>query len=157
MKICAIVAIDSSKLGVVMDAPPEFFRYFQPRLSQIAVGELFAVLLAFYYMPEAFQDTSAICYVDNIGVIHTVVNGASSQIDLGALTHGLHFRRAQLKASVWWEYVPSPSNISDGGSRTGIDCPLAAVAGISLSQVCCDTLPEGFPFCPPRAWLPWWR
>ena len=156
MRMCAIVANDSSRVGIVVDAPLGFFEYFEPRFSHISVGELFAVMIAFYYMADAFKDTSAICYVDNVGVIHTIVNGASSQVDLGALTHGLHFRLAQLRASVWWEYVPSPSNIADGGSRVGIGCPLAKIAGISLSEVSCAVLPLGFPFCRPSEWSNWW-
>ena len=48
MKMCAIVANNSSKRGVVLDAPGWFFEYFEPRLSQISVGELFAVMLFFF-------------------------------------------------------------------------------------------------------------
>ena len=92
-----------------------------------------------------------------MGVIHTIVNGASSQIDLGSLVLGLHRRMALLKASAWWEYVPNPSNISDGGSRVGVTCPLAKEAGINLSQVDCKILPFGFPMSHPLTWDDWWN
>ena len=96
-------------------------------------------------------------FVDNMGVIHAIVNGASSQLDLGALVQGLHRKMAILKAAVWWEYVPSPSNIADGGSRKeGVACSLAKAAGISLSEVPCPMLPLGFPMSHPAVWDDWW-
>ena len=62
-----------------------------------------------------------------------------------------------LKASVWWEYVPSPSNLADGGSRKeGIECKLAEDAGIGLSNVLCPVLPFGFPMSHPALWDSWW-
>ena len=156
MKMCAIVCNNSSKCGVVCDASSAFFDALCPRATQIMAGELFAVILAFAFFPEAFRNASAINFVDNIGVIHNIVNGASSQLDLGSMVLGLHRRLALLKVSIWWEYVPSPSNISDGGSRVGITCPLAKEAGISLKQVPCSILPHGFPFSHPVVWDEWW-
>ena len=143
MRMRAIVANRCGKVGIVCDATDEFFSSLVPRSTQIAIGELFAVILAFRLAPGAFQEGVAISFVDNMGVIHAIVNGASTQVDLGAFVHGLHRRMAVLKASVWWEYVPSPSNLADGGSRKeGIECRLAKRAGISLSQMPCPALPH---------------
>ena len=154
--MCAIIANDSAKIGVVYDAPPEFFDKLIMRESQIAIGEMFAIFLAFVAAPKAFANVSSINFVDNMGVIHTVVNGASSQIDQGSLTMALHRKMAALCATIWWEYVPSQSNISDGGSRTGVTCELAKQAGIELSYLNCKPLPVSFPFVMPREWDLWW-
>ena len=157
MRMCAIVANNCNRVGIVCDATDVFFRSLVPRSTQIAIGELFAVILAFRLAPEAFSEGVAISFVDNMGVIHAIVNGASTQVDLGALVHGLHRRMALLKASVWWEYVPSPSNIADGGSRIeGIECKLAKEAGISLSLMPCPVLPQFFPMSHPVVWDSWW-
>ena len=95
-------------------------------------------------------------FIDNVGVIHMIVNGTSKDVELGAITRALHFRLAVLKSIVWWEYVASPSNIADGGSRVGISCKLAHEEGISLRTVSFNDLPFGFPFTHPSSWLPWW-
>ena len=113
-------------------------------------------MMAFLYFPQVFSDASSINFVDHMGVIHVIVNGASSQVDLGAMALGLHRRLAQLRTSVWWEYVPSPSNIADGGSRVGITCPMAAEVGIKLRLVPCRVWPYLFPRAHPESWLQWW-
>ena len=155
--MCAVVTNNRSKVGVACDATPSFPGHLCPRLTQIAVGKIFAVMLAFKFALEAFRECSSISFIDNLGVLHTIVNGTSPQLDLGAFAQGLHFKLAQLKADVWWEYVPSPSNIADGGSRKeGVNCPLAATAGIKLAEIACPTLPEGFPMSHPLAWNQWW-
>ena len=157
MRMCAIVANDSARVGVVCDATPSLFAALAPRLTQIAVGEMLAVLLAFKFAAEAFRECSSISFIDNLGVLHTIVNGTSPQLDLGAFAQGLHFKLAQLNAVVWWEYVPSPSNIADGGSRKeGVNCPLAAAAGIKLVEIACPELPLAFPRSHPLAWEQWW-
>ena len=155
--MCAIVANNCSKVGIVCDATDAFFKMLVPRNTQIAIGELFAVVLVFRLAPEAFQEGVAISFVDTMGVIHAIVNGVSTQVDLGVLVHGLHRRMAVLKASVWWEYVPSPSNLADGGSRKeGIECKLAKKAGIGLSEIVCPQLPQFSPMSHPTFWDAWW-
>ena len=113
-------------------------------------------MLAFRHFSEQFTNASAICFVDIMGVIHNIVNGTSRAIDAGAFTHALHTRMASLGTSVWWEYVPSKSNISDGGSRDGVLCSLAAAANIPLRDVSFRLPPVGFPRAPAEAWTEWW-
>ena len=141
--MCAIVANNNARVGVVCDATPSLFAALSPRLTQIAIGEIFAVILAFKFASEAFRECSSISFIDNMGVLHTIVNGTSPQLDLGAFAQGLHFKLAQLNAVVWWEYVPSPSNIADGGPRKeDVNCPLAAAAGIKHRVLRCDQLED---------------
>ena len=93
-----------------------------------------------------------------MGVIHMIVNGAAKAADLCAFTLALHRHMSKLNFEAWWEYVPSQSNISDGGSRTeGIACQMAADAHIPLKQVEFNLPPEGFPFVSPSAWDDWWH
>ena len=156
MRICAIVANDSAKAGIVCLMPKELFPLLQTRETQISIGELLAVCLAVMHFSDMFRGQSSICFVDNIGVIHNIVNGTSSAVDAGAFTHALHHRMAIISMTAWWEYVPSKSNISDGASRDGIACSLAAAASIPLRDVEFRLPPQGFPLLPAAAWDEWW-
>ena len=157
MKLCAIVANHSSRVGVVATVPDALYPFLLPRSTQIVIGELLAVCLAFSCFPQFFKGQSAIAFVDNMSVIHISVNGAARQIDTGAFTLALHRRLARLSVEVWWEYVPSQSNISDGGSRVGTACDLAAEARIPLSPVEFIMPPNSFPRAHPDDWDPWWH
>ena len=157
MKLCTIVANHSSKAGIVCLAPPWLFPLLCERKTQIAVGELFAAFFAFLWFPSVLAESSVVGYVDNMGVIHTVVNGASTAVDLGSISMALHRRTVHLKCRVWWEYVASASNISDGGSRIGVACEVSRAAGISLREVAFPSLPPLFPLVHPRLWDFWWR
>ena len=157
MKLCAIVANSASKWGVVCDVPPGFYNMVLPRKTHISMGELLAVCLIPRFFKEYIQNASNISFIDNMGVIHSIVNGAARAIDLGVVTHALHRKLANLKADFWWEYVASASNISDGGSRIGITCPLAKEAGIHLTYVDFRLPPPSFPFCGIDEWDNWWN
>ena len=73
MRMCAIVANNCGRIGIVCDATREFFSSLVPRSTQIAIGELFAVVLVFRLAPEAFKEGVAIPFTDNLGVIHARV------------------------------------------------------------------------------------
>ena len=157
MKLCTIVANHSSKAGIVCLAPPWLFPLLCKRKIQFVVGEIVAAYFAFLLFPAVLAESSVVGFVDNMGVIHTVVNGASTAVDLGSISTALHRRTVQLKCKVWWEYVASASNISDGGSRTGVACEVSRAAGISLREVDFPRLPLLFPLVHPRLWDFWWR
>ena len=157
MRLCAIVANSSSRAGVVCDVPAAFYPLLSPRKTQISVGELWAVLLAFKHFGKILEDASTIGFVDNIGVIHMIVNGTAKEPDLGSLTLALHLRMAELRSTCWWEYVPSLSNISDGGSRAGVSCAMASAARIPLVQVPFMLPPPSFPLVRTRDWRDWWH
>ena len=98
-----------------------------------------------------------IAFVDNMGVIRTIVNGTSSEAGIDSMTVALHRKMSVLACTVWWEYVPSASKIADGGSRDGVSCKLAEEADICLKQVAFPPFPAQFPLCPPAAWTEWWQ
>ena len=114
-------------------------------------------MLAFGCFPDFCRDASLVAFVDNMSVIHIAVNGAARQIDTGAFTLALHRRMALLRAETWWEYVPSQSNISDGGSRVGPSCEMAAEANIPLTPINFIMPPVSFPRSAPDEWTDWWH
>ena len=140
-----------------MTVPEAFVPLLLPRSTQIVIGELLAVCLAFSLYPSMLQEQSVIAFVDNISVIHISVNGAARQIDTGAFTTALQRRITKLRTDVWWEYVPSQSNLSDGGSRVGTACDMAAQAKIPLIEVQFVFPPLSFPYVSPADWEDWWH
>ena len=117
---------------------------------------MLAVFLAFKFYPEQLRGHTIVSFVDNMGVIHAVVNGASKAIDLAAFVQALHGRIVHLQVTVWWDYVASKSNIADGGSRDGATCEMSRKAGISLREVSLPFLPQSFPYTPSQEWSAWW-
>ncbi len=77
-------------------------------------------------------------------------------VDLGCFAQGVHRKMAKINAIVWWEYVASASNISDGGSRVGTDCPAAREMGIPLRVVPFKLPPRSFPYIRMTDWDAWW-
>ena len=156
MKLCAIVANSSSKWGVVCDVPPAFYEYVIPRSTHITMGELLAVCLIPRFFGDYIKHASNISFIDNMGVIHSIVNGTARAPDLSAFTRALHRKLTKIRADCRWEYVASASNIADGGSRVGISCALTREAGIHLTYVDFKLPPAAFPFCSIIDWDSWW-
>ena len=156
MRLCAIVANSSARAGVVVDISPEFYLVLEQRETQITIGEMLGVMMAFKHYSSVLKSQSVICYGDNMGVIHAIVNGICKARDVSAFVLALQHKIVNLKCSVWWEYVASASNLADGGSRDGISCTMAESLGIPLKFVECHLPPKGFPALSPEDWDSWW-
>ena len=63
---------------------------------------------------------------------------------------------AKRSVRAWWEYVPSASNIADGGSRTGVRDPVAASVGIALTQLPFPAALRDLVHALPEAWSHHW-
>ena len=158
-KICAIIvpALGVQPKGLVTQVPDNVLSLVCSRKQQIHMGELFGPLCAVLKWSHLLRNTSAIFYIDNMGVLCNIVNGASRQLDAGTMTFALHLRLAALQSSCWWEWVQSESNCSDGGSRVGLDCPLAQKLGIRLEEVAFPPLPAHFMKMKPQQWKEFWE
>ena len=157
-KLCAIiVAPGVAPQGIVTQVPIKLLNAFQERKQQIHMGELLAPFCALIHWGAIFEDSSAIFYIDNMGVLCNIVNGASRQLDAGTVTFALHLRLASLRSSAWWEWVESESNCSDGGSREGVTCPVAKSLGITLREVDFPAIPLDFMRMVPSNWTKFWE
>ena len=157
-KLCAIIKPRPPRLpqGIVMTVPPSVVAIFVQRKQQIHMGELLAPMMALLRWPELMENESTINYIDNMGVLCNIVGGSSRAPDAGTLIFALHLRMAKLKVRSWWEWVESESNCSDGGSRVGVLCPVAAALGIPLVEHPFPFLPVGFMTMMPEEWDRWW-
>ena len=73
-----------------------------------------------------------------------------------ARLHGISLRQTQLGFVPWYEWVPSPSNVADGGSREGVTDEVAASLGFHLQLCRLPSLPRDFVNMSPRDWHAFW-
>ena len=143
--------------GIVIKVPDDIMLQFKERKQQIHMGELLAPFCAFAHWPDLLKDASTINYIDNMGVLCNIVNGAASELDAGTLVFALHLRMTMLNTSCWWDWVESEFNCSDGGSRVGVCCPLAKMLNIELVEIPFPNFPTNFLNLGPLGWSNYWK
>ena len=107
MKLCAIYTDCDFRAGVVAGVPQAWFDALNLRATQIAVGETLAVLLFMIYFSQRAYGRLRTLFIDNIGVVYSIVEGAAKAADLGSLIHGLHLRMHECSITPWTEHVAS--------------------------------------------------
>ena len=157
-RICFIVATPdgSVRRGAVFDVPLAFISRLRTRKNQIAIMEALGPILALMYESELLSHCLISFWLDNMSALSGFVSGSSRAADLGSLISGTHLCLAMRGLRVWWDYVPSASNIADGGSRVGITDPFAARCGIVLSQLRFPTELADIVYADPSAWSDFW-
>ena len=112
------------------------------------------ILLLLAYA-DVLKNTALKLYIDNIGVVFSLVRGTSRFGDIGSIAHLFHMLCCGSDVQPWLEHVPTLSNIADGGSRVGIMCEKAQACGIPLSHVVMPNLPQNFLNISVHEWRKW--
>ena len=109
-------------------APADIIAAFAKKMTYIGELELLAEIVPYISEPDRFAGKDVIHFVDNTSAIFISISNYSSSPDAAMLVHFLHMVLVALDVSVWFEYVASKSNISDGPSRgdTGLLLGLGA-------------------------------
>ena len=157
-RICFIVtdAMLCIKRGLVFDVPLEFLSALKERKNQIAIMEALGPILALMFELDLLSHCLVSFWMDNLSALSGFVSGNSTAADLGSLAFGAHICMAKRSIRAWWDYVPSASNIADGGSREGTTDPVAAAAGISLEQRAFPLCLRDLVYAQPAAWANHW-
>lgn len=80
--------------------------------------ELMAALAPYWSLPSrVFAGRAVSHYVDNQGALYSLIRGRSSDADSNRLVFLARLRLHLLRADVWFDYVPSASNIADLPTR----------------------------------------
>ena len=82
-----------------------------------------AVMEAVAESPEIFRDKDVLWFVDNEAACASLIRGASSQEDVAVVAEVVHLLTLRLGCRIWFEWIDSKSNPSDGLSRLGLACP----------------------------------
>lgn len=102
MPVCNLCGIIGSEginpEGFVSAVPASLMSAFEDRKQQIPMGVMLAPLCALLQYGNLIRHTSSIFYIDNMGVLCSIVNCSAREFKAGAVTFVLHLRLAALKA-----------------------------------------------------------
>ena len=156
-RLCWILYDPSgTKWGRVYDVPVEFWGRCQERKTQIVMAEALAVVMMLLDGLHCFEGHAMTAYVDNLAALCGLVVDYSGIGDLSSIYLAVARRLGQLDIASWYEWVPSDSNVADGGSRVGISDPCAAKLETQLSQGIFPQNSLGLLSFSACAWDSWW-
>jgi len=110
----------TNPVGGSMSVPESLLSNWKARNQQVFVAEALAVLAATLLHQDILRNRDVLWFVDNIGALQILIKGNSSQFDAGNVCAAAHLFWAAAGTRVWFEWVCSDDNPSDGLSRDGI-------------------------------------
>ena len=114
--------------------PQDVLACFVQRQQQITVCEAFCGILVPFNHHELFQGRDIIWFIDNQAAVSALIKGTSSHHDISLVAALTHLMFALLGARVYFEWVDSEANPSDGLSRLGLLDPWTLCQGWSLLE-----------------------
>lgn len=85
----------------------------------LAQLELLMVLQALVTFPDEPRRCTGVWYIDSIAPLMCLLKGRSDNEDLDHMSQLIHLLLFHLQCSLWFHWVQSKSNWSDGISKTG--------------------------------------
>ena len=125
------------RCAVAARISPELLGVWQNPTQPIALVEQAAVILGIIHFKDILRGRSVLWFEDNSAVLAGLVKGSSSAPELDQGVAVAHLLLAALQVRVWFEYVESASNWSDGVSRELDQDPWAKDNGfpVAMAQV----------------------
>eukprot|EP00435_Cladocopium_sp_Y103_P006376 s317_g2.t1 len=120
--------------GGTMVVPQETLDSWNPRKQQIFPGESLAGLVVPTIHPHLLRDADVLWFVDNEAAVASLIRAASRQSDVHAICQFAHLLAFKLQSRIWFEWIDSASNPSDGLSRLGLCDPWTQGQGWSLQE-----------------------
>ena len=108
------------RFAYVMDVTEDLFCLWSNDEAKIAQLELMIVLMTIGHAIEHFRGQPGIWWIDNIAALMAVVRGRSTNSELDQMAGAIHAILYSAKCPMFFEWVHSPDNWSDGISRQGI-------------------------------------
>ena len=103
--------------------PAQTYDMWGPGDHKIAQLELFMVVHALTARPDQFRGRRGVWFIDNIASLMCLIRGRSDNPDLAKMATYIQCLLFALRASLYWEYIPSKSNWADAISRLGPSDP----------------------------------
>ena len=107
-------------LGMSMDISDAVLGRFQVRQTQINGCEALAGVIIPANAPDLLRGRDIVWFVDNQAACQILMKGSSSLPDIAVIAAVTQLLFTRLGCRVYFEYVPSDSNPSDGLSRDGL-------------------------------------
>lgn len=105
-----------------------------PRNQQIFPGESLCGLLVPWIHHAVLSARDVLWFVDNEAAVASLIRGSSQQPDVHTICQFSQVMLHTLGTRVWWEWINSESNPSDGLSRLGLSDPWSADQGWLLAE-----------------------
>ena len=102
--------------------------------------ECVAAVITIVFLVPLLAGRHVLWFCDNTRVLGSLVKGRSNDAVVHTLQLFLALFCFQLDITIWWEYVESDANWSDGVSRVGSKCPWAAAHNFSVESVAVPAL-----------------
>ena len=116
-----VVDGDGHRFAYVMEVTEALFCLWSDDEAKIAQLELMIVLMTIGHATAHFRGKPGIWWIDNIAALMAVVRGRSNNSELDQMAVAIHAILYSSKCPMFFEWVHSPDNWSDGISRRGID------------------------------------
>ena len=108
------------------------------RQTQISMTETFCCVGVLQEHPEIIGGRDVLWFIDNEAACSTLMWGGSTAEDMARVAEYSQLVFASIRTRVWWEWIDSHSNVADGLSRLGLQCPVAQAACGELREVDLD-------------------
>ena len=119
------MAFDAAALhapvGMAASLPPEVLALFNERHQQITPCEAILSIIVPHNLPQAMANRDVIWFIDNQAACQLLTKGCSTSSDLCFIASLAHLMFARLRCRVYFEYIESHANPSDGLSRAGLE------------------------------------
>ena len=125
------VWVRTARVAVI---PQEIYTMWGNHSTYIAQLELLMVLVGLVELAPELRGTRGVWFIDNIAALMALVRGRSDSDDLDSLARIIHCALFALRTWIYFEWVESEANWSDGISRTGFDDPWHRTHGFSARQ-----------------------
>ena len=120
--VAAVLYADNRWKYTFVQVSTEFLESLLPRGDKyIGLLELLAPVLAIGTWPEEFVDRIWSAWIDNQGVLHSLVKGSSLSVEMNAIVGNLWLHLARVGTDLFVERVESAANLGDGPSRNCLD------------------------------------
>ena len=110
------------------------------RKTYIAELETLAAIAVYSTYPSLIAGRRVNHFIDNTVALSALVHGYAGKPDLAKSVNIFYLQMIGLRASVYFDYVPSKANIADLPSRNGWTELRASLLGITLPHAMPDTL-----------------
>ena len=106
--------------------PDEEIAKWKARRQQIFPGESLCGLIIPFFHIERLAQCDVVWFVDNCAAVAALVKCSSTEADVHTIVQHSHWLLHRASVRVWYEWIDSKSNLSDGLSRLGIQDPWTA-------------------------------
>ena len=107
-------------IGMAGTLEPHVLGLFEQRHQQITPCEALLSVIVPHNLGSRMAGRDILWYIDNQAACQILTIGSSSQSDLCFISSLAHLLFARLNCRIFWEYIESDANPSDGLSRRGL-------------------------------------